>query len=89
VEYQKIATGRLGSVRSENEAFSISEAIKIIETIFNNRLRKNAVKREFFPSPCLQHRSDLKDFGFKLQQKQAINAAQSDGLGVLLWITRR
>jgi hypothetical protein len=44
VEYQKIATGRLGSVRSENEAFSMSEAIKIIETIFNNRLRKIAVK---------------------------------------------
>jgi hypothetical protein len=47
----------------------MSEPTKIIETIFNNRLRKIAVKehhsyagqREFFPSQNLQHASDLKD----------------------------
>ena len=66
------------------------EATKIIETIFNNRLREIAVKehhpipvkREFSPFQCLQHRGDLKDFGFKLPQKQWVGInAQSDGLG--------
>jgi hypothetical protein len=48
---------------ARHEAFSMSEAAKIIETIFNNLLRKIAVKeamntplpvrRKFFPSQCL------------------------------------
>ncbi|MDQ6865965.1 MAG: hypothetical protein M3044_19325 [Thermoproteota archaeon] len=41
---RKTATGKLGSISSEAQAFSMSEAAKIIETILNNLLRKIAVR---------------------------------------------